>query len=296
MIGRCEQPAKRVKEIRFVVQFSFLALAMLTHANVAEPQDVAVRRYSVGAVLVGNVVIGAAVAAVGHIGKRDQAVKAAVRGGAAGAIVFAGKWIVSQNKAPTNLVGREIAAVGSSGVRNAAAGNGPLQFVTLVYGPVRFHLRTGEKFEFRPKLDLASSIEFVRAARTKQLSLDAGRSLTNGVPVFEVDSAKKTGGLGGSHEGGIVRFRAKTPYEIVAPDFLERIIGHELVHVVQYDFAFNAIVEPIETTVLNRIPGGSSVHRYVDLGLNVPLLSALNAAVPYNRRPWEREARTLARW
>lgn len=259
-------------------------------------QDQRVQPYSIGAVFVGNVVIGAAIAAVGHARHRDEAMRAAAKGGAAGAIVFAGKWIVSQNKSPTNILGREIEAAGSSGIRNAADGNGLFQFISLVYGPVRFHVTTGKTFAVIPKLDLASSFELWRAARGKQLSFELERSLTSGIPVFEIDSAKRTGGLGGSHEGGVVRFRAKTPAQIIAPDILERVIGHEFVHVAQYDFAFNAIVEPIEASVLNKIPGGSHLHRYVDLGLNVPLLSALNATVPYRSRPWEREARTLARW
>jgi hypothetical protein len=105
---------------------------------------------------------------------------------------------------------------------------------------------------------------------------------------------KRTGDLGGSQEGGVVRFRAKTPYQIVDSDALRKLIGHEFVHVVQSDFAFNAVAEPIEKSILDPIPGGSFLHRYIDIGLNVPLLSALNAIEPYNSRPWEREARTLS--
>jgi hypothetical protein len=281
---------------QFVVRLGFLALACFVQASDADAQDVSVKPYSVGAVLVGNVVLGAAIAAFGHIGNHTGVMQAAFKGGAAGAVVFAGKWIVSRNNTPANLLGREIAAAGSSGVSNASAGNDLLQFITLVYGPVRLHITTGKNFKIRPKLDIASSIELVRAARTHQISFDRRRSLTDGVPVFEVDSAKRTGGLGASHEGGVVRFRAKTPTQIVAPDILERVIGHELVHVVQYDFVFSAIAEPLETDLLNEIPGGSAIHRYVDLGLNVPLLSILNSAIPYVSRPWEREARTLANW
>lgn len=59
--------------------------------------------------------------------------------------------------------------------------------------------------------------------------------------------------------------------------------------------AARAFEMPLETSILNKILGGSTVHRFVDLGLNVPLLSVLNGAVPYINRPWEREARTLAR-
>lgn len=274
----------------------FCIAGALFLSNSALAQDTRLQPYSTSAVLAGNVVLGAAIAAIGHLGHRDRSWRAAVRGGAAGVVVFAGKWIIAQNISATNIVGRQIAAVGSSGITNAAAGDGMLQHMTLVYGPVRFHVTTGEKFGVQPKIDLASSIELWRATQTKELSLNTHRSLTSGVPVFEIDSAKRTGGLGGSHEGGIVRFRANTPFQSIAPDILEKVIGHEFVHVAQFDFAFNAISEPIEARILSRIPLGGQVHRYFDLGLNVPLLSALNSAVTYERRPWEREARTLARW
>lgn len=276
--------------------FLLLAVAVATVGRpvVLAAQTGSVERYPIGAVLAGNVVLGAAIAAIGQLGNRDKAFRAAAKGGVAGAVVFAGKWIVSQNKSGTNILGREIAAAGSSGVKNAAAGDGMLQFVTLIYGPLRFHVTTGKHFSVRPKLDIASSLVLWKASRADQLSFNRRRSFASGVPVFEVDSAKRTGGLGGSQEGGVVQFRSKIPSQIMASDVLEKVIGHELVHVVQYDFAFNSIVEPIEKLILDGIPGGSFVHRYIDLGLNVPLLSALNAIEPYKTRPWEREARTLS--
>jgi len=271
-----------------------IVLASLGRPVVATAQTRSVAPYSIGAVLAGNIVIGAAIAAISQLENRDKAWRAAAKGGAAGAVVFAGKWIVSQNKSGTNILGREIAAAGSSGIRNAAAGDGMLQFVTLVYGPVRFHVTTGNKFSVRPKLDIASSFELWKAFRADQLSFKQTRSIASGISVFEVDSAKRTGGLGGSQEGGVVRFRAKAPSQVISSDVLEKVIGHEFVHVVQSDFAFNTIAEPIEKAILDSVPVGSFVHRYMDVGLNVPLLSALNLIEPYNSRPWEREARTLS--
>jgi hypothetical protein len=283
----------RLRRTRLAV-FGTLVIISAFFPAYSVAQDGRVPGYPIGTVIAGNVILGAGIAAIGHIGDRHKAMQAALKGGAAGGLVFAGKWIVSQNNSSTNILGRQIAAVGSSAVRNAAAGEDFLHDVSLMYGPVRVHLTTGKTFSIQPRVDLASSFELWHAAHTRQLSFDPGRSFTSGVPIFEIDSAKRTGGLGGSHEGGVVRFRSKTPFQIANSELTRRIIGHELVHVTQFDFAFNTFAAPIEARIFRAIPGGQVVNQFLDLGLNVPLLSALNTLVPYRSRPWEREARTLA--
>ncbi len=68
-----------------------------------------------------------------------------------------------------------------------------------------------------------------------------------------------------------------------------------MIHAIQYDFSFLVWSSPAEEALMKRIPGGKSVNRYLDLGLNVPLWLALNGAIRYDRRPWEREAVTIVR-
>src|SRR4051812_1284356 len=182
---------------------------MLCPASLANAQLPVLTPYSTPAVFAGNVVVGATVAALGQLGNRRKMAKAALKGATAGAVVFTGKWIVAQNNTSTRLLGRELAAFGSSGVRNAAADHGLTEFMTLAYGPVRFHMKTSGDRYLRVKLDLASSVEIVRALRSSDLSFDTRRSWVSGVPIFEIDPAKKTGDVGGSHEGGVVRFRAQ---------------------------------------------------------------------------------------
>jgi len=220
--------------------------------------------------------------------------RAVAQGAIGGALVFAGKVAVARNSDYANLLGRELAAVGSSGIQNAAAGRGFIDHLSLPWGPVRFHIDRLPRTKVSLKLDLAGSVATIIALVDNDLAFDVERSLINGVAVFEVDSAIRSGSLGGSYFGGVVKFRSRTRYETAAPSTTRRTIGHELVHVVQSDFQFNALAEPAETYALGMFSVGRVIHRYVDLGLNVPLASALNSLGSYERRPWEREAFTLA--
>jgi hypothetical protein len=45
---------------------------------------------------------------------------------------------------------------------------------------------------------------------------------------------------------------------------------------------------------MDRAGWSRSLHRWVDLGLNAPILAGLSAVVPYDAQPWESEARFLA--
>jgi hypothetical protein len=62
----------------------------------------------------------------------------------------------------------------------------------------------------------------------------------------------------------------------------------------QYDFAFIIWSEPTEAWISRKVRGAERLHRYVDLGLHVPLWGAVNTIVPYRDLPWEREAYFLS--
>jgi hypothetical protein len=123
---------------------------------------------------------------------------------------------------------------------------------------------------------------------------DFERSVINGIAVFEVASLPQSSEVGGSHSGGVIRFRSRAEGMEASSSTIRRIIGHEMVHVIQSDFLFNVLSEPVEKKFMEATSGGRLIHRYVDLGLNAPLSSALNSLITYENRPWEREAVTLA--
>ena len=269
-----------------------LAAAFPAAAVAQEPE--LPRVYDNIAVAAGNVALGTLTAALSRIIRGERVDYRAITGGAlGGALVLAGKGIVAENGGVTNFAGRQLAALGSSGIRNAGAGRPFLSHVSLPWGPLRFHVTTPEK-RIRVKLDLATSITLAAAFFDDELNFDSQRSLASGVAIFDADTSAIAETLGGSYGGGVIQVRSQARGMVATPATIDRIIGHELVHAIQSDFLFNTLSEPLEATLLGRSAKGRIFNRYVDLGLNMPLAAALNSIIAYEKRPWEREARTLA--
>jgi hypothetical protein len=249
-----------------------------------------------GIVILGvNVALGALTSGITRAAARKPIWTGVYRGGLGGGAAYLGKRIVARNDPWLNLLGREIAAVGSSVVANAAYGRATFARLVFPWGPVRVYVDRQQPSRVSVKLDLATALVTLDQARNSYRTLDVGRTMAAGVPVFSVDSAAPGLDLGGSHLAGVIWTRTRTHRAELTTDALHAAIGHELVHVLQYDFSFIVWTEPVETIFMKSLPGGERVHRYVDLGLNVPVWSGLNSIIPYHRRPWEQEAVTLAR-
>ncbi|MGK2963750.1 MAG: hypothetical protein ACSLFK_16640 [Gemmatimonadaceae bacterium] len=243
----------------------------------------------------GNAGLGALGSIVGQSvrGKR-MTVRGALQGAAGGGLVYAGKVVIARNSGFTNLLGRELAAVGSSGVLNASSGRGFFDHLSLPWGPVRVHIDRGPATKVNLKLDLAGSVATIAALADPDLDFELGKSLGYGVAVFRADRAENPNLAEGSHAAGVVRYRTGIPQGTASSAEIRGTIGHELVHVVQADFLFTVLSEPLEARLMGRHAVSRFVNRYVDIGSNVPLASGLNALVPYSRRPWESEAVSLA--
>ncbi|MBD0319410.1 MAG: hypothetical protein ICV87_03690, partial [Gemmatimonadetes bacterium] len=78
------------------------------------------------------------------------------------------------------------------------------------------------------------------------------------------------------------------------PGGIGRTLAHERVHILQGDQIFLHFDAPLEAWVLPRIPGGATVHRYLDFGLVDFNLTQLNPLFgSHGKRPWEMEATHL---
>jgi len=279
----------------------FCSLALLTSLALPGWQPLAAQeasspqRYNRAMVALGNAGLGVlgTVAGQGVRGKRIT-LRGALQGAAGGGLVYAGKAVVARNSGFTNLLGRELAAVGSSGVLNASSGRGFFEHLTLPWGPLRVHVDRKPSTTVNLKLDLAGSVATIVALADSDLDFELGKSFAYGVAVFRADRAANPHLAEGSHAAGVVRYRTGIPQGTATPAEIRGTIGHELVHVVQADFLFTVLNEPLESRFMNRHPVTKRVGRYVDLGSNVPLASGLNTLVPYSRRPWESEAMSLA--
>ncbi len=253
------------------------------------------RPYSSFTVVASNAGIGALTVIAGQAirGGRIDARKAAL-GAFGGVVVYGGKAVVAENRWYSNLLGREVAAVGSSGVQNVAMGRGFADRFSLPYGPARLNIDRHARTRVRLKFDLARIVTLGAALSDHHLDMQVGRSMLYGVPVFRFNGPVRDDYAAGSHVGGVVTYRDRTVMGARTTDEMTRTMAHELVHVIQADFSFNTWAGPLELSFMRQSELSRAVHEYFDLGLDVPLASMVNSMIPYSSRPWEREAVSLA--
>jgi len=222
--------------------------------------------------------------------------RAFAAGAAGGAVTYAGKRIAVERFGGAGLLGREVAAVGSSVSRNAAEGRAPLERVMLPLGPIRFYVSPLGGAPAQARLDAAAVVAAAYFATRPGARFDAGESLSAGALVFHRPGSAEDVGFDGAQAAGVVLLRdlaldgPNGPGHAVDP---ARVAAHERVHVLQYDQSFLLWAAPAERWAMDRAPWSRRVHRWLDLGANAALLSGVGAALPYESRPWEREAHFL---
>lgn len=243
-----------------------------------------------------NAALGGLTAGVGQWLGGGSFTDGFTRGFAGGALVYGGKRVAVQNFSGAGLLGREVAAVGSSVIRNAAEGRGSLSRLVLPAGPVRLYVETTGGWRVRPRVDGATLVAAAYGVLEDSLRFDLDASFSSGAVVFQVDSLLVRG-PGGSETGASGITRAGTIYlsDIVGID-AEIDLRHEVVHVIQQDQIFLTMTDPVENWALRRIPGGAWVSRYLDPNLAWAVTGLLGdvAFKNYANRPWELEARFLA--
>lgn len=243
--------------------------------------------------LAGNAVLGALTAGVLQALRGGSFQDGFARGALGGSVVYVGKRVAGERFDGAGLIGREIGAVGSSMVRNAAESQPTLSRFLLPVGPLALEVRRGQDAGVRPRVDVLTLGTVVWATLQPELELDWGSSLSAGMPVF------RARGLAIAFDGASVAGVTLPGTVILAdPAFFplegaEGIFSHERVHVVQEEFLRIAWSAPLERWLLPRVPGGAWVHRNADLNtlglVGRVLLQGVGAATVRNF-PWELEA------
>lgn len=284
----------------------FLAMFVAAPVRAQVPQLAAPRPPSGGsrgAALAINVGVGAATAGISRLldrrpVKRVPLWRSVVAGSAAGATIFAGKVIVAESCDGCGLVGRQVAAVGGSVLTNATIGRTELEELVLPLGPFRVHVRGRGGAEPVPgertspvwvKVDLPTAVTAAWLASSGDRRLDLGASLSAGAPVFVAPGgenvAEQLFGVILVNELRGLRWNGK----------VDRItLGHESVHVLQYDQRSAMWSAPVEHWVARRSTVAGRVLRYVELGITEPVWQMFAFDAPYDRRITEREAWLLA--
>lgn len=209
------------------------------------------------------------------------------RGSLGGSMVYAGKRLSVESFAGAGLLGRQVAAVGSSVVRNASDGRASLAWVVLPLGPLQVHVSPRGADPTRISLDLADTYWIVYGFLSPRLSFRPGWSLSNGAPVFEARDARLApggDGVNGLTTGGVIFLSTSR----------RRTLPHELVHVLQFDFVSRAWTGRLDEWLMDRLPvGGLRTSVHADVSFPAFLWSSSRLLGPEVLEPLEVEARFL---
>ncbi|HEX9581764.1 MAG TPA: hypothetical protein VF970_11725 [Gemmatimonadales bacterium] len=243
--------------------------------------------------LAGNAGLGALTGGILQALRGGSFADGFTRGALGGSLVYAGKRISAERFWGAGLAGREVAAVGTSVVRNAARGRPPLERLALPLGPVpvwiTVELRPG--FTVTPRLDVVGAAWLGFNGTDRRLDLDLSSSLSAGVPVFQAD--RRAIVADDDLASGVMVARTITLSDPLSrfPSDLAHTFAHERIHVVQSDFALGTWNEALMDWLLPRLPAGTIVNRYALLDVVSNLVWVWPSGLT---NPWEAEAEFFA--
>lgn len=246
-------------------------------ARVADAQGPERDRKAHARYLALNVVIGATAATARAMASGTSVRAALTRGLVGGSLMSAGMELVGTESANARIVGLQIASVGASVTRNAAAGVPLFSDLTLPFYPLYVRVRPGASHPVTARLSLLSAVRLTRVlTREDRPDVDWRATLATGAPVlassrWRLESRSCPPPCEGSfaqHNAGVIVYSASagTDYD------LRRTLAHETMHVVQHtrDAVLHAI--PASDAMLQR--GGRPgrlVSRFIVADLVLPM-------------------------
>ena len=244
-------------------------VALLSYSVPAHAQDVQHPRWhppaGVGeaAFLGANTLLGALTGGLLQAIRGGSFSDGFARGALGGAIVYAGKRVSVGRFAGAGLLGRELAAVGASVVRNAADARPSFERLALPVGPINVYVGAPGRNRLSVKVSLYQLASFGWAVAEPALSFEAGKSLSAGAPVFRARNRvilSDGDPVGGLMAGGTILLSGRGPWNEDA------VFAHERVHVLQRDFYFQAWFNELEAWLLKQTTF-AAVNRYVDIDI-----------------------------
>ena len=270
-------------------------LALLTCSVPAHAQDIRPRwdpPAGVGeaAFLGANTLLGGLTAGVLQAIRGGSFSDGFARGALGGAIVYGGKRVSVGRFAGAGLLGRELAAVGASVVRNAADARPSFERLALPLGPINVYLGAPGRSPLSVKVSLYQLASLGWAIAEPALSFEAGKSLSAGAPVFRARNRvilSDGDPVRGMMVGGTILLSGRGVSDEDA------VFAHERVHVLQRDFYFRAWFNELEAWLVNQTPF-AAVNRYVDIDfVNQLFFLGTRTAFGRTNQPDEIEARFL---
>lgn len=235
-----------------------------------------------------NGALGGFSAAMYALARGKNPWRAALMGFGGGVTLGAGKQVAGRRFDGAGLVGRQLAALGTSVVRSASEDT---MVVMVPIGPMTLEVRPSAVDRVRPRVNLVGTATLLYYVVRSDTRIDVRATFSAGAPVFRFPTetvSTRDGIIFGRMDFGTIVLGAPPP--IV--DLQRRMtLPHESIHVVQYDFLEQALSLPPERAILRKIGIGEGFLRHVDLGaISVMLAGVLQMHMDYEDRPWEREA------
>lgn len=174
------------------------------------------------------------------------------KGALGGGIVYAGKRVAAESFPAAGLLGREVAAVGNSVVRNASVGRPLLDRLMFPVGPLHLYVSPGDPSPLGLQVDVQDVYWIVYGLAESRLALDAGASLSSGAPVFRssrrlLDPDEEL--IEGAAAGGVIFLGPG-----LGPAREDELLAHERAHVIQHDFGSRAWTIPAEDWLADHLP------------------------------------------
>lgn len=213
-------------------------------------------------ILSANALVGAVSAGVTAWLRGEDFSDAFVWGAVGGTGSYLGKRIASERFDGAGFLGREVAAVGHSVIENVGRGGAPLSQLWFPVGPVRVRPAVFGS-GWSTQVDVATMSRLVYSLAQPELDFDWGKTLQQGAPVFvATGNAILTGGeaVRGVAGGGVIWLSGTPGSES------EKIIVHEMTHIIQTDFAAAVVSYPVEGWLRGRYTPQWAQQDWVQLG------------------------------
>jgi hypothetical protein len=235
-----------------------------------------------------NGALGSVSAAMVALAKGKDPWRAALQGFGGGVALGAGKQIAGNRFDGAGLLGRQVAAVGTSLVRSASEDT---LLLIVPVGPMTLEIRPRAADRVRPRVNVVSTGTLLYYVFRDDTRIDWSATLSSGAPVFRFPTetvSTRDGIIFGRMDFGTIVLGARPPIM----DLQRRLtLPHESIHLAQYDFLDHALALPPERAILRKLGVGEGFLRHVDLGVvSVLLAGVLQMHMDYDDRPWEREA------
>lgn len=275
---------------RGVFSLSTLAIigTMFTQSDVALAQQTPA---SVRAkILASNVALGAAIGAVRSRMSKRGVVHGLVIGAFGGAVTSAGRQLTATGRPGSGLMGRLVHGVGL-GIGSRAA-HDTLE-IPISIGPVTLRWQPSMR-DLRTQVNATQLAALAISLSRPRSRLLWSESLASAALVLEVPAASARGvALSPSAIPGTIRLPAETGDGTAAER--RRDLGHEGIHVLQFDAMHEWLGRDVERSLTRRVPHIQWMRSALDIGIIGPLVGVTTGRLwRYEQTPIEREAWWLA--